>query len=159
MAAPRPYSRPLNRRGVSELYASMLMVGVTLSLGSVVVAAALGTFGRAESSASLGASLQGTESGTQISLVYVSVKPSSSCPAYRGVPEGTLLTVYLFDYGGTPFSPSEFAVNSTVYAGNFSAMAPGGMGQYAVTLGSCAHPWGLTIVAADAVGDGVQFGS
>ena len=137
----------------------MLMVGVTLSLGSVVVAAALGTFGQAENSASLGASLQGAASGTRISLVYAAVAPSGPCPPYRGEGEGTSLALYLFDYGEAGFSPSEFVVNSTVYAGGFSAVEPGTLGLYVIPLGSCAHPSGLTILAADAAGDEVQLGS
>ena len=159
MAPPRFSFRRRRRRGVSELYASMLMVGVTLSLGGVVVAAALGSFGQAENSASIGASLQGTEAGTQVSLVYASVTPSGSCPVYRGAQEGTSLTIFLFDYGEIAFSPSEFAVNSTFYQGNFSAIGPGALGEYTLALGSCAHPSGLTMAAADSSGDEVQFGS
>lgn len=149
-------SGPARRRGVSELYASMLMLGVTLSLGGIVVAAAVGSFGQAEGSASMGAALQDSASGVQLSLVYAAVTPSGSCPGYRGGAEGTVLTVSLFDYGAVGFAPVEFIVNSTIYPGGYPEVPPGAMGQFVVSLGSCAHASGLTIVAADAAGDEVQ---
>ena len=155
-----PFSRKATaRRGVSELYASMLMVGVTLSLGGVVVAAALGTFGQAEGSASMGASLRESASGIQVSLAYATVASSMSCPVYQGVNEGTSLTVSLFDYGTVAFAPTDLIVNSTAYAGSYAPIPPGSMAMYVIGLGSCAHPSGLTIAATDAAGDEVQVAS
>lgn len=144
---------------MSELYATMLMVGVTLSLGSVVVAAAMQSFGQAQDSASLGTSLQASASGVQIGLVYVAVAPSGSCPAYQKYNEGTSMTLALFDYGATGFTPVELVVNSTIYQGSYPVMAPGTLARYGVTLGSCAHSSGLTMVAVDAQGDEVQLES
>ncbi|MDG6909286.1 MAG: hypothetical protein JRN08_02860 [Nitrososphaerota archaeon] len=141
---------------MSELYASMLMLGVTLSLGSVIVGAAVGSFGQAEGGAALGASVQESASGTQLSLAYAAVAPLASCPGYQGTKEGTALTVSLFDYGTLPFTPAQFMVNSTVYGGSYPPLAPGAMGQFVVDLGSCSHTGGLTVVATDVAGDEVQ---
>lgn len=135
----------------------MLMVGVTLALGSVVVAAAMASAGQADGSASLGSYVQERAAGVQLSLAYAVVPPSGSCPTYQGGGEGTALTVSLFDYGTVPFTPEELAVNSTAYAGDFQTAAPGALAQYTLSLSSCAHPSGLTIVAVDAQGDEVQL--
>ena len=147
------------RKGVSELYASMLMVGVTLSLGSVVLAAALGAFNQSAGAESMGTSLQESASGVQVSLVYAAVAPSGSCPAYGGAREGTSLSLALFDYGTVGFAPTELTVNSTVYQGSFPAVSPGAMRLYTITLGTCAHHSGQSIGAVDAEGDEVQFDS
>jgi hypothetical protein len=137
----------------------MLMIGVTLALGGVVVAAAMGGIGQADASVAMGSSLQEAVSGMQLSLVYAAVASSGSCPTYQGVNEGTLLTVSLFDYGTASFTPSVFVVNSTIYPGNYSSMSPGMMNQYLIDLRSCAHGSGLTVVATDAGGGEVQVAS
>jgi len=137
----------------------MLMVGVTLSLGSAVVVAAIGSFGEADSTASLGASLQESASGVQLGLVYAAVPSVGSCPVYQGANEGTSLTLALFDFGTVAFTPMEFVVNSTVYTGSYSIIIPSAMSQYVIILGTCAHASGLTIFVADAQGDEVQVGS
>jgi len=155
---PLPSHHP-SRRGVSELYASVLMVGVTISLGSIVVAAALGSIGQAQEGSSLGASLEESASGRELSLAYAAVLSSGSCPAYMGVTEGTAMTLAFFDYGAVGFTPVEFMINSTTYPGNYSAISPGTIGQYAISLGTCAHPTGQTLTAVDAEGDGVQVES
>jgi hypothetical protein len=144
---------------VSELYAAVLMVGVTLSLGSLVVAAATSQFGLATDSASLGASLREGAAGTQLGMVYAAVQPSGSCPAYEGGQEGSTLTIAVFDYGSAGFTPAGFVVNSTVYAGSFGEAAPGALAQYTVALASCAHQSGLTVLAYDSSGEEVQFGT
>lgn len=141
---------------MSELYASVLMVGVTLSLGGVVVAAAIGSIGQAQGASSLGASLQESASGRELSLVYATVAWSGSCPTYVGEVEGTSMTLALFDYGAYGFTPVEIVINSTIYAGNYSAISPGNLGQYTISLGSCAHATGQVITAIDAEGDEVQ---
>lgn len=140
---------------MSELYATMLMVGVTLSLGSVVTAAAVGAFGQTEGAASMGASLQESAFGVRLSLVYATVAPSGGCQAY----EGTNITLALYDYGAAGFTPVELAVNSTVYGGGFQAVQPGALVLYSVALGSCAHASGQTIVVVDGEGDEVQLES
>jgi hypothetical protein len=144
---------------VSELYAALLLMGVTLSVGSVVVAAATTQFGLAGGSASLGASLRAGAAETQLSLIYAAVQPSGSCPSYRGVQEGTSLTVALYDFGAAGFTPSGFVVNSTGYGGAFAETGPGEMGQYTVALGVCAHQPGLKILVYDAAGDVAEFGT
>lgn len=144
---------------MSELYASVLMVGVTISLGSVIVAAALGSVGQTQEASSLAASLQQSASGRELSLAYVAVAPSGACPAHGGTNEGTTITVALFDYGAAGFTPAEFVVNSTVYPGSYQPLLPGTMGQYTISLGACAHPAGQTITAVDAEGGEVQVES
>jgi hypothetical protein len=133
------------------------MIGVTLSLGSVVVAAATAQFGLASGSASAGAAFAQDSAEVQLSLVYSSVQGSGPCPAYGGEQEGTTLTLALFDYGSSGFTPAGFVVNSSVYVGNFGSMDPGAMAAFTVTLDTCAHPSGQTIVAFDASGDEVQI--
>ncbi|MDG7007026.1 MAG: hypothetical protein JRN06_02140 [Nitrososphaerota archaeon] len=144
---------------MSELYASVLMIGVTISLGSVLVAAALGSIGQAQGAASLGASVQQSASGRELSLAFAAVAASGSCPAYRGGAEGTTLTLALFDYGASGFAPVEFVVNSTVYPGTYPALSPGTMGRYTVSLGSCAHSTGQTVTVVGSAGDEVQVES
>jgi hypothetical protein len=141
---------------VSELYASVLMVGVTISLGSVLVAAALGTIGQAEGATSLGESLQQSASGRELSLTFVTVASSGTCPSYMGADEGTTMTVALFDYGADSFAPVEIIVNATIYPGSYTALSPGTMSQYAVPLEGCAHSTGQTITVVDAQGGEVQ---
>jgi hypothetical protein len=156
---PRFHLKAKPRSGVSELYASMLMVGVTLSLGSFVAAAAVSQFGLAGGSASLGASMEQSSSGVALGLVYVAVAPSVSCPVSGGYHEGNSITLALFNYGTTSFTPAEVAVNSTIYPGSYPAVAPGTLGQYAISLGSCAHGWAQTLLVLDSSGDGVELGS
>lgn len=128
-----------------------------MTLGSAVVAAAMGDVSQSNGSAYLGSTAQAEAAGVQVSLVYAAVASSGSCPAFQGVNEGTSLTVALFDYGTVGFVPAEFVVNSTVYFGSYPSLNPGTMGQYPLTLASCSHPSGLTVVAVDARGDEVQF--
>ena len=135
------------------------MVGVTVSLGSVLVAAALGSIGQAQGASSLGASLQQSASGKELSLAYIATPASGSCPAYRGTAEGTVMTIALFDYGAVGITPAEFIVNSTIYQGTYPAMPPGSLGQYTVSIGSCAHSSGQTVTAVDSEGDEVQVES
>ncbi len=133
------------------------MVGVTLSLGGAVVAAAVGTINQGDGSAALAASAQGAASGVQLSMIYATVAPSGSCPTYQGTGEGTLLTLSLFDYGTTPFAPAEVIVNSTMYAASYPVVTPGTMAQFQISLGSCAHSPGLVVFAVDSGGAEVQI--
>ena len=144
---------------MSELYATVLMVGVTISLGGVLVAAALGSIGQAQGASSLGASLQQSAAGKELSLTYLAVASSGSCPLYGGTAEGTEMALALFDYGSNGFTPVEFIINSTVYPGTYPALSPGTLAQYTVCLGGCAHSPGLTVTVVDSEGDGVQVGS
>ena len=131
------------------------MVGVTVSLGSVLVAAALGSVGQTQDASSVAASLRESASGKELSLVYASTPSSATCPAN----EGTALAFALFDYGSSGFAPVEFAINSTIYPGGYPAVSPGGMAQYAVVVGSCIHAAGQTVMAVDSQGDEAQFES
>jgi hypothetical protein len=147
------------RKGVSELYASMLMIGVTLSVGSMVAAAAVGQFSQATNAAAMGASIHESAIGMQLNLVYAAAAPTGSCPSYQGYKEGTSLTVSLFNYGDADFAPAVFFVNSTAYAGTYAPLAAGTMGTYVISLVACAHYSGLTVLALDSAGDGVQVES
>ena len=129
------------------------MIGVTLSLGSVVVFAALGQFGLAANAASLGAGLNQSSAETQIGLVYAAVASSASCPKSGGVQEGVSLTLALYNYGSVSFSPSQLLVNATAYPGTYGSLAPGSLGLYAVTLAGCAHSSGQSVVVADSSGN------
>ncbi len=154
------FARPAGgRKAVSELYASMLMLGVTLSVGGLVSYAAVGQFGLAADSAMVGASLGQTSAGVQLGLVLVSVASSTSCPSYAGYSEGTALTLSLYNYGTSDFTPVEIILNSTAYPGAYGTLGAASLGAYTVTLSSCAHPAGQTIVVVDSLGDEVEFGS
>jgi len=159
LASRRRLARPWPRRGVSELYATMLMVGVTLSLGGVVSFAAAGQFELNARSASLGAALVQSSAGVQLSLVYVSTPASASCPTYQGYNEGAILTLSLYNYGTTSFTPAEFVVNSTAYPGVYGTLAPGSMVGYTVSSGSCIHSSGQAILVIDTWGDAIQLES
>ncbi len=137
----------------------MLMLGVTLSVGGIVSYAAVGQFGLAADSATVGASLGQTSAGVQLGLVLVSVASSTSCPSYQGYNEGTALSLSLYNYGASDFTPAEIILNSTAYSGAYGTLGAGTLGSYAITLSSCAHPSGQTIVAVDSLGDEVEFGS
>lgn len=157
--SPHFLRRRMRRRAVSELYASMLMVGVTLSLGSVVTYAAMGQFSLSNGAANLGASLDQSSAGVQLGLVYVAVTPSGSCPLDGGYSEGTSMIVSVYNYGAEGFTPAEFVVNSTAYAGAFATVGPGTLAEYTLSLGSCAHQWGQTLLAIDPLGDEEQLES
>ena len=155
--------RKARRTGVSELYASLLMLGVTLSFGSVVASMAMGQLNQGTTSASLGTSLTAQSVGRQVALIYVTSASPGSCPAYEGAQEGTVLTVTLLDYGSQPFTPDQILVNGTTYYSNsYQALTPGIPRSYSVTLapaGSCAHPGGQNLMLTDTGGDEVQFAS
>ena len=148
--------RPSRRVGVSELYASMLMVGVTLAMGSMVAAAALGQFGLSNGSAAESAALMQSASGVDLSLVFVSVSSSGSCPQFGGYNEGTTITVSIFNYGVSAFTPSEIMDNSSVFSGAYPTTAPGSLGEYTLDLGRCSHSAGQTLLALDSTGEGFQ---
>lgn len=148
------------RSGVSELYASLLMIGVTLSFGSFVAASAIDQFNKSNYSGSLAVAAQQASAGKLISYVYAASTPSGSCPLYGGNREGTTFSLALYNYGTAAFSPTEVFVNSTLYSGGgYSSIAAGSMATYALTLPSCAHTSGQTILLVDAYGDEVQFGT
>ena len=147
------------RRGISELYASMLMVGVTLSFGSVASALAIGQFGSADAASSLSGSVAERSTGTQVSFVFAYVTQTGSCTTFLGAPEGGSLSVILFNYGSTSLTPSLVTVNSTVYAVSAQPILPGRAGTLTVPLapGACAHPGGQAVVVSDTNGDEAQI--
>ncbi len=144
---------------MSELYASMLMIGVTLSLGSIVAAAALSQFGLANGAATADSTARQSAASVELGLVYVAVSPSGSCPVYEGNPEGSTLKVSLYNYGAAPFSPSEFMVNSSVYPGAYPTLGAGSLGSFTISLGGCAHSSGQTLLVLDTAGEGAQVWS
>ena len=153
---PSPHFRAHRRSGISELYASMLMVGVTLVLGGLVTSSAIGQFSFAGSSASLVGAV-GANPGSEIGLVYFVAVPSGSCPADQGYREGTSVNMAFYDYGDSVFAPVEIALNGSVYAGSYVPIGPGGMGAYSLNLASCARSPGETVTLVDRQGDEVQF--
>ncbi len=144
---------------MSELYASLLMVGVTLSLGGVVTAAAVSQYGMQTSSAAASGSVEQASAGELVSLVYSQVSPGSGgCTrTYYGATEGETVTFELFDFGPSAFAPSIIIVNSTLFASDYPTLLPGGMTAYTLTLPDCAHAAGQTILLGDARGDEVEF--
>ncbi len=151
------------RRAVSELYASVLMIGVTLAFGSFVAAAALNQFNLSTYAGSLAAGAQEASAGKQVSLVYGTVPTpgSGGCTtAYKGVTEGTGYTLVLYDYGSVSFTPTKLFVNGSLYSGSLGMTVPvGGMGIFTLTLPSCVHPSGQTFLFVDLNGDEVQVGT
>jgi hypothetical protein len=135
----------------------MLMVGVTLAMGSAVVVAAVGQFSTQANSASVGANLQRSSVEIRVSLVYALVAPSAGCPLDDGAQEGTTLMLSLYNYGSAPFAPAGVGVNSTFYQSTFPVLDAGTMGTYSIPLGACAHPVGQTILLFDSQGDEVQI--
>ena len=156
-----PPSRIFLRRktAVSELYASMLMIGVTLATGGLVASAAIGQFGLADSSAPVGAGVLQSSADAKIALIYLVATPSGSCPVFGGYREGTSLTLEVYNYGAATFDPALVAVNSTVLSGPFSPIPSGTLGTLTLFLGGCAHPSGQTILVEDIQGDAVQLES
>ncbi len=158
-AGSGPGLRKSRSRGVSELYASVLMIGVTLSFGSVVVASAVSQLNVNSNTASAAASLQASSSGIQVSLIYgtVGLPGSGGCSTvYRGFAEGTGYTLVLFNYGSVAFTPIQVFDNGTLLSGGpYSTLPPGTMFSYSLTL-SCAHPAGQVFSIVDANGVEVQ---
>jgi len=147
------------RRGVSELYASLLMLGVTLSFGTVVAGLALSQFGVSSSSAAAGASQQAHRYGTQVSFLYATVSQPGSCPVYRGAPEGSTVAFEVYDYGSQPYTPAEASVNRTLYFTTLGTVSGGAMGSFTLPLhpGTCTHQTGLAVMLEDSNGDEVEF--
>jgi hypothetical protein len=146
---------------VSELYASLLMLGVTISLGSVATGLVANQFGLTTTTAAVAAAGDENSAGIQLSFIFATTSSASGCMTYRGVPGGTVLEVAVFDYGSSSFLPTTMVVNGTVYySSSFPTVPAGGMVTYRLSLdpaGTCAHPWGQTVLMVDAGGDVFQF--
>lgn len=152
--------RAKRRQGVSELYASLLMVGVTLSFGTAITASAINQFNLSGSSASLASAVQQASSGKLVSLIYGTVAQSGSCPAYGGYNEGTAYTLVVYNYGTAAFTPAEAFVNSTLVSGGpYGGIASDSLATYTLTLPSCSHPSGQTFLLVDSYGDEAQIGT
>ncbi len=156
----------MNRRAaVSELYASLLMMGVTVSFGGFVAAAAINQFNLSTYTGSLASSVQQATAGKLISFVYFTVAPGSGTPScsttYQGVTEGKTSTLSLYNYGTASLNPTELFVNGTLeYSGTgLGNIVPASLTTYTLTLSSCAHPTGQTILLVDAYGDELQLGT
>ncbi len=157
------------KRAVSELYASLMMVGVTLSFGSVVTVAAVNSFNLTSSSASAAIAVQEASAGQQISLLYGTVNGLvvNGCPTYRGADgltyhSQTTYTLALYDYGSIPFTPNEIFDNSTMIAtwsgSPTNTLAAGGATVFTIAT-PCARPSGQTFLLVDTYGDEVQVGT
>ena len=149
--------KPQRRHAVSELLATMMMIGVTLSVGGYVTVTAVGQFNLAQNAASLAAMAQQQSAGKLISLAYSTVTPNGTCPLYGGYSEGTL-TLELYNYGGVAFTPFEAFDNGTLFSGTGS-IGPNGMAAFNFTSPPCVHPSGQTILLVDSYGDEIQLGT
>jgi len=147
------------RGGISELYASVLMVGVTLTVGGLVASSALGQFATANDAASLSAMTQEASVRVQVALVYLMAASSGSCPLYGGHNEGTTIEIAVYNFGGAPFAPTEIVINGTPYAGEYAPLAQGMLGTYTLNTTTCSHSSGQTVLVADSTGNEVQFES
>jgi hypothetical protein len=145
----------------------MLMVGVTLSFGSIVTAAAIQEFNASAGGAYLVASAEQSAVGKQISLVYGTVSAGSGgcTTTYKGpdggtYTEGKAYTLVLYDYGSVPFTPDEVFDNGTLLAvGGYSTIPASGLASNALTLAACAHPAGQTFLLVDSSGVEISFGT
>jgi hypothetical protein len=136
----------------------MLMIGVTLVFGGFVTSAAISQFNLASYSASLGASVQEASFDKLVSFVYGVASPSGSCPLHNGANEGTAYTIALYNYGTVSFTPTEVFFNGTLYTGGgYGTVPTASLTTFTLTLSSCAHSSGQTILLVDAHGDEVQF--
>lgn len=150
------------RAGVSELYATMLMIGATLFFGSLVVGAAVSQSSASSYSSYLAASAQQASSGKLISLVYSALFPGSGgcAQTYKGFTEGTAFTLALFDYGSAAFTPAAVYLNGSLYSGSgYATVSPDGLTVYFFTMGSCVHASGQTFTLVDTAGSEVTIGT
>ena len=158
----------VSRKGVSELYASVLMIGATLAFGGVVASAAVSQFNGATGGGSQGAAASAASAGKLVSLVYGTVVPGSGgcTAAYRGpdggaYPEGKTYLLVLYDYGSVSFAPYEVFDNGTLLGVGGYVAVPAGSGAAtapatnSLTLPGCAHPTGQSFVLIDGAGDEV----
>jgi hypothetical protein len=145
----------------------MLMVGVTLSFGSVITAAAVQQFNASTSGEAFAASAEQASVGKQISLVYGTVVAGSGgcTTTYKGpdggtYTEGKSYTLVLYNYGSVPFTPDEVFDNGTLLAvGAYSTVPASGLASNTLTLVSCAHPAGQTILLVDSSGVEISVGT
>ena len=147
------------RSGISELYASLLMVGVTLAVGGLVASSALGQLVMANDASSLSAMAQEASARIQLGLVYIVAVSFGSCPIYGGYHEGTTLEIAIYNYGGTPFKPAQMVLNGTVFAGDYEPLAPGSLWTHAIVGTACSHSSGQTLIMENSAGEEVQFES
>ena len=144
---------------MSELYASVLMIGVTLSFGSVVTGLAVAQLQASTNGDSQAAFAQQSSVGEQVALVYGTLaQGSGGCTStYVGADGGTYTegksyTLTLFDYGSVPFELSEVFDNGTLLAaGGYTPIGPSPVAN-AISLVSCGHPWGQTFLLVDGSG-------
>ena len=151
------------RRAVSELLATLMMIALTLSLGGYTTYMAINQYNLVQNAASLAALVQQQSAGKLISFVYSSVTPSGICPVYGGGNEGTTFTLALYNYGTVAFSTSEVFVNSSLISGWAGSptnnIAANSMTTLTMTLPSCSHPSGQTVLLVDQYGDETQIGT
>ncbi len=135
------------------------MVGVTISFGGVVTAAAVSQFNLSAASSSIASGVQASSSGKQVSLVYGTVQSpgSGGCTSvYGGYAEGTAYSLALYNYGSVSFVPLQVFLNGTLLAGGpYAPISPGYSTTYSLTL-PCAHPSGQLFLLLDSAGDEIQ---
>ena len=135
------------------------MVGVTLAVGGLVASSALGQLAMANDASSLSAMAQEASVRTQLGVVYILAESSWSCPLYGGQHEGTTLEIAIYNYGGTAFKPAQMIINGTLFAGDYTPLAPGSLRTYALVGTTCSHSSGQTLIVENSAGDEVQFES
>jgi hypothetical protein len=147
---------------VSELYATLLLMGVTLSFGGLVATSALQQISLQSGASSAAASSQAAAAGKDLALAFGTVPApgSGGCrQSYAGFLEGTGYTLALFNYGSRAFAPAEVFDNGTLLAGGpYGAALPGRLTTYSLTLG-CSHPSGQEFLLVDASGAVEQIGT
>jgi hypothetical protein len=150
------------RVAVSELYAAILLIGVTLSFGGVVAVSAMNQFNAGTSASSQGLMAQAASAGKEIALVYgvVPSPGSGGCTTtYGGLLEGTGYTLAIYDFGTTSFTPAEIFDNGTLLSGTpYPTATPGSLTTYSLTLG-CAHAPGQVFLLVDSSGTVIQLGT
>lgn len=128
------------------------MIAVTVAFGSYISYAAITQFNQAGNAAGNAAANQQQASSELLSFVYTSVvQGSGGCStSYQGVTEGTSLTLAFYNYGTTPFNTGVTYINGTAYSGIGVSQIPAGTYiSWTLTMGSCVHSTGQSIVLTD----------
>ncbi|MDG6933109.1 MAG: hypothetical protein JRN68_00250 [Nitrososphaerota archaeon] len=148
------------RHAISELFAALMLVAITLSFGSFVTYSAINYYGLSDLAAQQAANSQQQAASKLISIVYANVVPGSGgcVTSYNGVVEGTILDLGFYNYGSAQFNTAVVYLNDTFYSGyGFSPLAPGNFTTWQLSTLSCIHASGQTLLISDSSGSEVQL--
>ncbi len=148
------------RNGVSELLTTLILVAITLSFGAYIAQIAISQDAQQQAAAQGAASQEQAAANRLLSLVYATVTPGSGgcITTYSGATEGTSLNVAIYDYGSTPFDTAYVFVNGTVYGGSgYGTIEANSLAQFTLTMSSCIHQTGQTILLVDVNGGELQI--